>query len=60
MSTHGEVRGERARVDDMVAVGSKGVGHREGGGGLGVWGESVVCGGIPGDSRNRHPSTIAT
>lgn len=43
MSTHVEGRRERARVGDMVAVGSKGVGHREGGGDLGVWREKVWC-----------------
>lgn len=46
----------------MVVVCSKGVGHREGGvvwecrGGQG----RVVCTGIPGDSRIRHPSTRTT
>lgn len=59
MRTHGKRWGERARVGDMVAVGSKGVGHREGGGGLGVWGKSVVHWGLSGDSRNCHPSTGA-
>lgn len=43
MSTHVEGRREQARVGDMVAVGSKGVGHREGGGDLGVWRERVWC-----------------
>lgn len=41
-------------------MGGNEVGHREGGGGLGVWRESVVCEGTPGDSRNRHQSTRAT
>lgn len=38
MSAHDEGRGERARVGDKAAVGSKGVDHREGCGGLECWG----------------------
>ena len=47
------------RVGRKVAVGSNEVGHHEDGGGLGVWRESVVCVGTPGDSRNRHQSNMS-